>query len=139
VAGAVVGVLLVPRARRSLTEPQMLALSIWAVALAAVLAAVVGGLLIQAVLAFVIGMAGAAGKPAFDALVQRYVPVAAQGRAFAHFETRLQLVWVLGALLPVVAAMPLGAGDVVIAAVAGVAGFSYLTGRRAVRHRFSAP
>lgn len=139
VAGAIVGVLLVPRARRSLTEPQMLALSIWAVALAAVLAAVVGGLLIQALLAFVIGMAGAAGKPAFDALVQRFVPVAGQGRAFARFETRLQLVWVLGALLPVVTALPLGSGDVVIAAVAGVSGFSYLTGRRAVRHRLSAP
>ncbi|MHB8681966.1 MAG: MFS transporter, partial [Acidimicrobiales bacterium] len=92
-AGAVVGVLLVPRARRLLTEPQMLALSIWLVAVAAVVAGVVGGLLIQAVLAFVIGVAGASSKPAFDALVQRYIPVAAQGRAFASFETRLQLVW----------------------------------------------
>ncbi|HLX87529.1 MAG TPA: hypothetical protein VKR22_03570, partial [Acidimicrobiales bacterium] len=135
-AGAVVGVLLVPRARRVFTEPQMLALSIWSVALAAVLAGVVGGLVMQAFLAFVIGMAGASAKPAFDALVQRYVPVALQGRAFARFETRLQLVWVIGALLPVVTALPLGAGDVVIATVAGVAGFSYLTGRRAIRHRF---
>lgn len=134
-AGAVVGVVLVPRARRVLTEPQMLALSIWLVAVFAVLAAAVHGLLMQALLAFVIGVAAAAAKPAFDALVQRYIPVSAQGRAFARFETRLQLVWVLGALLPVVTAMPLQAGDVVIAAVAGVSGLSYLTGRRAVRHR----
>ncbi len=80
VAGALVGVILVPRARKVLSEPQMLALSIWSVALAGVLAAVVGGLVIQAFLAFVIGLASAASKPAFDALVQRYVPTAAQGR-----------------------------------------------------------
>ena len=57
-------------------------------------------------------------SPAFDALVQRYVPPAAQGRAFARFETRLQLVWVVGALIPVIAAMPFVAGDIVVAAVA---------------------
>ena len=136
-AGAVVGVLLVPRARRYVAEPQMLAFSIWLVALFAVLAGVVGGLLMQALLAFVVGLAGAAGKPSFDALVQRYIPVEAQGRAFASFETRLQLVWVIGALLPVIANLPLSAGDIVIAAVAGVSGLSYLTGRRAVRHRLA--
>ena len=139
VAGAVVGVIArAPGPARVSTEPQMLALSIWSVALAGVLAAVVGGVVVQGLLAFVIGLASAAAKPAFDALVQRYVPTAAQGRAFARFETRLQLVWVLGALLPVVSALPFVAGDVVIAAVAGVSGLSYLTGRRAVRHRWSA-
>jgi hypothetical protein len=134
IAGAVVGVLLVPRARRVFTEQQVLALAIWSVAFTAAVTAVVGGVVIQSLLAFVIGMAGGAGKPAFDALVQRYVATAAQGRAFARFETRLQLVWVLGALLPVVATTPLAAGDVVIAAVAGVGGLSYMTGRRAVRY-----
>jgi len=52
-------------------------------------------------LAFVIGLAGGAGKPAFDALVQRYVPTAAHGSGLRRFETRLQLVWVIGALVPV--------------------------------------
>jgi hypothetical protein len=139
VAGALVGVMLVPRARRVLTEPQMLALSIWSVALAAALVAFVGGIAIQALLAFVIGVASAASKPAFDALVQRHVPPAGQGRAFARFETRLQLVWVLGALVPVVVKLPLASGDVVIAAVAAVTGLSYLTSRRALRHRWVAP
>jgi hypothetical protein len=134
IAGGVAGVLLVPRLRRFLAEQQVLMLAIWLVALAAVLTAVVGGVVIQTILAFVIGMSGGAGKPAFDALVQRYVPTAAQGRAFARFETRLQLVWVLGALIPVVASLPLGAGDIVIAAVSAVGGLSYVTGRRAVRH-----
>jgi len=139
VAGALVGVMLVPRVRKVLSEPAMLAVSIWSVALAGALAGFVGGIVIQALLAFVIGMASAASKPAFDALVQRYVPTAAQGRAFARFETRLQLVWVLGALLPVVIKLPLTGGDVVISAVAAVTGLSYLTSRRALRHRWVAP
>jgi hypothetical protein len=134
IAGAVVGVLVVPRARRVLSEQQVLALAIWSVAAVAVITAVVGGVVIQTLLAFVIGVAGGAGKPAFDALVQRYVPTAAQGRAFARFETRLQLVWVVGALLPVVATTALTSGDIVIAAVAGLGGLSYMTGRRAVRY-----
>ncbi|HVC70389.1 MAG TPA: hypothetical protein VNC61_09085 [Acidimicrobiales bacterium] len=134
IAGAVVGVLVVPRARRLFSEQQVLVLAIWLVALSAAFTAIVGGVAIQTVLAFVVGLAGGAGKPAFDALVQRYVPTAAQGRAFARFETRFQLIWVLGALLPVVASTPLSAGDIVIAAVAGVGGLSYMTGRRAVRH-----
>jgi hypothetical protein len=136
VAGALVGVMLVPKMRRKLTEPQMLALSIWAVSLAGVLAALVGGIVIQTVLAFVIGLAGAAAKPAFDALVQRYVPAALQGRGFARFETRLQMAWVIGALVPVVANVQLGAGDIIIAAVAAVSGLSYLTSRRALRRRW---
>ena len=134
IGGAVVGVLLVPRLRRVFSEQQVLSLSIWLVAVTATLTAVVGGVVIQTLLAFVIGMAGGAGKPAFDALVQRYVPTAAQGRAFARFETRLQLVWVLGALVPVVTSTQLEAGDIVIAAVAAVGALSYVTGRRAVRH-----
>jgi hypothetical protein len=139
VAGTVVGVMVVPRARKVLTEPQLIAVSIWTVALAGALAAFVGGIVIQSLVAFVIGVAGSAAKPAFDALVQRYVKPAAQGRAFARFETRLQLVWVLGALLPVVVTLPLGAGDLVIAAAAAVSGVSYLTSRRALRHRWVAP
>ncbi len=105
----------------------------------AAVVALVGGIVIQALLAFVVGAASAASKPAFDALVQRYVPTAAQGRAFARFETRLQLVWVIGALVPVIVKLPLPAGDVVIAAVAAVTGLSYLTSRRALRHRWVAP
>jgi hypothetical protein len=139
VGGALVGVVIVPRVRKVLNEPQMLAVSLWSVAVAGALVAFVGGIVIQALLAFVIGMASAASKPAFDALVQRYVPTAAQGRAFARFETRLQLVWVLGALIPVVIKLPLPAGDTVIAAVAAVTGLSYLTSRRALRHRWVAP
>jgi hypothetical protein len=137
--GAVVGVLIVPRARKLVGEPQMLALAVWLVAFVGAIAAFVGGRVVQGALAFALGVAAAAGKPSFDALVQRYVAPAAQGRAFARFETRLQLVWVIGALIPVIAAMPFVAGDIVTAAVAAVAAVTYLTGRQALRHRWDDP
>jgi hypothetical protein len=137
--GAVVGVLIVPRARKLVGEPQMLVLAVWLVAFVAAIAAFVGGRVVQGALAFALGVAAAAGKPSFDALVQRYVAPAAQGRAFSRFETRLQLVWVIGALIPVIAAMPFVAGDIVTAAVAAVAAVTYLTGRQALRHRWDDP
>ena len=133
-AGSVIGVLLVPRVRRLFDEQQMLTASVWLVAVPASVAAAVGGLAVQAALAFVLGFAAAAAKPAFDALVQRYVPTAEQGRAFARFETRLQLVWVVGSLVAVATSVPLAAGDVVIAVMAGVVAVSYATGRRALEH-----
>jgi hypothetical protein len=63
------------------------------------------------------------------------VPEDQQGRAFARFATRQQLVWVVGALVPVVIAFPLPVGDVVIAATAAITGLFYLTSRRALQHR----
>ncbi len=134
-AGSLSGVLLVPRARRFATEQALISTLMWAVAVVAVAAGLAGDMAVQALLAFAIGLAAGAAKPSFDALVQRFVPDWAQGRSFARFETRLQLVWVIGGLLPVVTALPLEAGDIIVAAVAGVAGLSYLTGRRALRNR----
>jgi cobalamin synthase len=86
-------------------------------------------------LALIIGISGALGQPSFDALTQRYVAPAAQGRAFARFATRQQLVWVVGALIPVIIVFPLADGDVFIAVIAAVGGVFYLTSRRALRQR----
>jgi len=134
-AGSLVGVLLVPRARRLLNEPQVLTASVWLVVAVAATAAFVGGVAVQALMAFGVWVACSAGKPAFDALIQREIPADQQGRAFARYETRLQLVWVIGSLIPVGIYLPLVAGDLVIAAAAVVGAVSYLTGRRAVRAR----
>ena len=128
--GALVGLSLVPRLRRYMREPQMLLVALVVVCLGAVGAAYVGGLPVQIVLAFLVGVAGAVGQPSFDAMTQRLVPVAAQGRAFARFATRQQLVWVLGALIPVAIALPLVGGDIVIAVIAGGGALFYLVGRR---------
>jgi hypothetical protein len=66
-------------------------------------------------------------------MTQRYIPPAAQGRAFARFATRQQLIWVLGSLIPVVISFRLPQGDAVMAVLAGLGGLTYLTGRRALR------
>ena len=86
-----------------------------------------------AVLAFVmsVGFAAGLGKLSFDAIVQRDAPRANQGRSFARFETRFQLFWVLGALIPVIApngVLPLRAGLIVLALSSGIAAFLYLGG-----------
>ena len=47
-------------------------------------------------------LSAAAGRLAFDSLLQRDGPDAARGRAFAQFETRFQVAWVVGALFGIV-------------------------------------
>jgi hypothetical protein len=116
-------------------ESQILTLSIWLISVAAVGAAFWGVLPAQGFLAFVIGAAASMAQPSFDAMTQRYVPPVAQGRAFARFAMRQQLVWCVGALIPVVISLPLTAGDVVIAVVAAAGGLFYVTSLQALRRR----
>jgi hypothetical protein len=132
-AGALVGVLLVSRIRRLLSEQQILVASLWLVAVFAAVGAIERARLLQTIVAFAVGVAGAIAKPSFDALVQQFVPESTQGRAFARFETRLQLVWVVGAFVPVVLTLPIPAGDLVMAIFAAVTGIFYMSGRRSVR------
>jgi len=133
--GALIGVLLVARIRRVLSEQQILVASLWLVAVVAAIVSFQSGRAYQVAVAVAVGVAGAVSKPSFDALVQRHVEVSNQGRAFARFETRLQLVWVVGAFIPVVLTLPIPAGDLVIAIVAAVGAVAYMSSRRtAERH-----
>jgi hypothetical protein len=127
--GALVGLAVVPRLRRYMREPQMLLLSLLVVCLSAIGAAEVGGLPIQAVLSLMVGVVGAIGQPSFDAMTQRYVPVAAQGRAFARFATRQQLIWVIGSVIPVALTLSFVSGDWIIAVISGIAALWYLIAR----------
>ena len=79
-----------------------------------------------------IGLAASGSKLAFDAIVQRDAPDANRGRSFAKFETRFQLLWVLSALIPVVAPIPARIGFLLIAVAAGFAVSSYVVSLRAV-------
>ena len=81
------------------------------------------------------GVAAAAGKLAFDSIVQRDAPDAVRGRTFARFETRFQLVWVAGAFLPVVLKISTDVGIDVIALGCGLAFFAYLGGIVSASHR----
>ncbi|HUY66114.1 MAG TPA: MFS transporter [Acidimicrobiales bacterium] len=132
-AGALIGVLSVSAIRRVLTEQQMLSGSLLLVAAFATLGAFFPVRWLQAVVAMAVGAASAVAKPSFDALVQRHVRESNQGRAFARFETRFQLMWVVGSFVPVVLALPIGGGDLIMAVVAAVGAVSYMSSRRAVR------
>ncbi len=133
--GALLGLLLVSRLRQRLIEQQILLLAVWLIAGVALGCAFWGTAGAQVVLAFFVGLAGSLAQPSFDAMTQQLVPPAAQGHTFARFATRQQLVWVVGAIIPVVVAFPFPAGDAVMAAVGGAGGVFYVTSRRALRHR----
>ena len=82
-------------------------------------------------LAMVIGLMSALGKLCFDAIVQRDEVPADQGRTFARFETRFQLMWVIGGLVPVAAPsgiLPLRAGVMLLGIAAVVAVVLYAGG-----------
>ena len=133
--GAVIGVLLVGRIRKVLSEQQMLAASLWLVAAAGLLGWLFPHQALQALVAVAVGAAGAVAKPSFDALVQRHVRETDQGRAFARFETRLQLMWVVGSLVGVVLSLSIPAGTLVWAAVAMIGALSYMSALRSTAAR----
>ncbi len=53
-----------------------------------------------------LGLAGSVGRRAFDGVVQTEAPHARRGRAYAGLETRLELGWVVGALVAVLTRAP---------------------------------
>lgn len=131
-AGALVGAALAPKLRRSFTEERMITLLLGVTVAIGAACAWIGGLASYALMAATIAIVSTCGKLAFDSLVQRDAPDANRGRSFARFEVRFQIVWVLGALIPL-ATLPLSArvGFAGIAATAAFALFSYVTGQRA--------
>lgn len=130
--GGMIGSMLVPRLRRSLTEQQIIAAALVVTALAGLLAGWGGTLYVQPLLAFVVGCSSTGAKPAFDSVAQRYVPPAALGRAFARFETQLQLVWVVCGLVAVIIGFSLRAGDILIATACAVAAVFHFSLRRSL-------
>ncbi len=133
--GTLLGGLVAPRLRRVTTEESMLIGALVATFAAAMLAILLGGLRGAALLSITVGFSAAAGKLAFDSIVQRDAPDANRGRSFARFETRFQLIWVIGAFIPVPFGLPARIGYVVVAVVAGFAAFSYFVGLQMARHR----
>jgi hypothetical protein len=84
----------------------------------------------QVALAGWIGLCAAIVQPSFDAITQRNVAPGAQGRTFARFAVRQQLLWVLGALIPVAIALSFTVGDAMLAVLMVGAGLVYGVGRR---------
>lgn len=127
--GSLVGLFLVRRLRRVLTEQLLLSTALAIIVVSAAAAALSGSLPAQAALAGMAGIAAAICQPSFDALTQRRVAPAAQGRVFARLAVRQQLAWVFGALIPVAISMPFAVGDGFIAGVAALGLGGYLFSR----------
>jgi MFS family permease len=137
--GSMVGNMIAPALRKSLREERMLIVALGVIAAAGIAAATTGGLATAIVLAFVVNFSSAIGRLAFDSIVQRDAPDANQGRAFARFETRFQLSWVLAGLPPVFFTLPGEIGFLVVGLIGLFAMVTYLFGYRAVKAGRPAP
>jgi MFS family permease len=131
--GFFVGAVLAPRLRRRFSEEHMVLGNLVVIAAAGVLTALMGGLVAAALLSFIVGATSSSAKQAFDAIVQRDAPDANRGRSFARFETRFQLVWVIGALVPIVVPIPAPVGFALVAVIAAFAAASYALGQSRIR------
>ncbi len=131
--GFFLGAVAAPRVRKLATEEHILVGALAISCVTGLATAALGGLVGAAVLSMTIGATGSAAKQAFDAIVQRDAPDANRGRSFARFETRFQLWWVLGALVPIVVPIPADVGFALIALASAVAIASYLLGQRRIR------
>ena len=124
--GTAAGTVVAPLFRRRTREEWILAGSLVGPGIPLVLAARSGGRAALVVAAVAISAGSAAGRLAFDSLLQRDGADAARGRAFARFETRFQLVWVLGGVLAVIFPGRGRGGIYLVALVLLFAGLSYV-------------
>jgi MFS family permease len=134
--GGFLGNLLAPQLRKVAREEVILAGSLVLPAVGCLFAARSASVTMATVGALLVAAGAAAGRVAFDSLLQRDAPDAVRGRSFARFETRFQITWVVGALIPV--AIPpvyqdLRIGLLALAVGLGFAGLSYIAGMRAAR------
>jgi hypothetical protein len=128
--GALVGARFAPELRRRIPEERILLGVLGVVTLAGAVAVWRGGLSGAVLVSLAVGMSAAMGKLAFDSLVQRDAPDVNYGRSFARFEARFQLLWVIGAFVPVVLPIPARLGFVLVGGAAAFAGASYLAGTK---------
>jgi hypothetical protein len=129
-ASTLAGSAVAPRLRASVSEERILAGALVLVAVVGLGTARIEGRLWAALVAAGVGIAAGAAKLAFDALVQRDAPPHERGRAFARFEAGFQLVWVIGALLPVMVGTPLRQGYDVLGIAALAAAVAYVLADR---------
>lgn len=131
--GSMLGNFAAPRVRQRLRERSMIVIALLLIIAMGFFATFTGGLGPGIMLALVVNIASATGRLAFDSIVQRDAPDANQGRAFAQFETRFQLLWVLAAVPPVLFTMPGQIGFLVVALMGSFAAMTFLVGSRAVK------
>ena len=134
--GGLAGSLTVPRLRQMIPERRILAFALFVLSGFGVLAALSGGVIGAFVAGFGVAIAGNAGKQSFDAIVQRDAPQANMGRTLGRFESRFQLFWVVGALLPVILPVPDQVGYLMVAISAAIVGAWFWLGKRPTIQEF---
>jgi len=137
--GNATGNLIAPLLRQKVREEWILAGSLVAPAIPLFFAARSYGRLSIVFAGFAVAAASALARIAFDSLLQRDGADAARGRAFARFETRFQIVWVIGGLVAVAFFGGGRAGIFLIALVLLFGGLSYIGAVRRQDPRNTAP
>ena len=120
------GSVVAPLLRKRVREEWILAGSLVAPAVPLLFAARAYGRLSLVFAAGAVAGSAALVRLAFDSLLQRDGADAARGRAFARYETRFQIVWVLGGLLAVLFFGGGRAGIFLVALVLLFGGLSYV-------------
>ncbi len=115
--GTSVGAAIAERLRRRTHEARMILGAMVLVALVAGVAAIFPNLESGVAVAAAVGIAASTSRLAFDAIVQRSLPRHDFGAAFARYETRFQLSWVVGALVPTALVLPRAVGFGLVSAV----------------------
>ena len=128
VLGGLSGSIISPRLRVRIDEERILLGALLTTFVAALLGLWSGGISGALLVGFAVAISANAGKLAFDSIVQRDAPDANYGRSFARFETRFQLLWVVGALIPVIFTIPARLGFLLLSIASGFAGFSLIYG-----------
>jgi len=131
--GGLVGAAVAPIVRRHLREELLLLGALLVGVLSGAAGMLFAGLLGQSLLAFGVAIAASSGKQAFDAVVQRDAPDANRGRSFARFESRFQVIWVIGAALPVLISLPTQLGGAVVLTVAAAAAAFFAVAMQAMK------
>lgn len=131
--GFFLGALVAPQVRRVASEEQIIIANLATMLVGGLITAAIGGMAGAALMSALVGMTSSAARQAFDAIVQRDAPDANRGRTFAKFEMRFQLMWVIGALLPIIIPIPSEVGFLVIAGAAAATGISYSIGMWRIR------
>ncbi len=136
VAGNLVGASLAPLIRNRMAEERIVPTAAFVIGLAAVAVTQIHGMHrwpAAVILAAAVGIGASVAKMAFDAIVQRDPPELARSRLFARSEALFQLGWVLAALIPVLIALSLMTGFIIVAVLSLGAGIAFVVGWRKAR------
>ena len=127
--GGFLGAILAPRMRRRMEEAKILTFGLLGACAVGVVASFSGGgLLSFMLLASGVAVCSALAKQAFDALAQGAYEGHERGRQFAAVESRFQLVWGVGAILPTALHIPVALGSILTGVAAGIGSVLLLKG-----------